>query len=182
MATKIYSKEMILEKAFNYCSKNGLEALSVRRLAKEIGSSVMPLYDTFDSKKGLIEALVYYVVKLSFPTEGYADYRERCLGMLTFAMDYPLFYIDLIKLNKQFKFTKDHLDSYEIMMRNDTQLKDFPFNILAEINSSIEVFIMGLIIRESSELPIKNEQRKYLEKKLNDFITRLIKSYLTERS
>lgn len=177
LAQKIYSKEKILEEAFKYCSKNGIEALSVRRLASKIGSSVMPIYDTFDSKEGLIRALVNYAIQLSFPTEGHGDYRNRCMGMLKFAMDYPLFYIDLVKLNKQLKFTKDHLVSFDIMMKNDTLLKELPFHKLFEINTSVEFYMMGMILWESSELPISTDRKENLEEKLDDYITRIIKSY-----
>jgi len=177
MAKKIYSREYIIEVAFEHCSKNGLEGLSVRRLAQKMGSSVMPIYDAFDSKEGLIEALVDYAVKMTFPTQGYDSYLQRCMYLLNFAMNKPLFYIDMLKLNKKLNFTKDHLESFEIMMRNDPTLQGYSFNDLAKINATIEVYMMGLILWESSDLPISKERKDILRNKLDDFIHRIIKSY-----
>lgn len=178
MAKKIYSEKIILEEAFKHCSKNGLEGLSVRRLAKKMGSSVMPIYDTFDSKEGLIRALVDYAVQMTFPTEGYENYRERCMYLLDFGMTYPLFYIEMLKLNKKYNFTKNHLFSFETMMRNDSEFKNLSFEQLAKINSAIETYIMGLILWESSEQPINDQRKNLIMEKLKDFMDRIIKSYI----
>lgn len=178
MAKKIYSREMILEKAFDHCSKNGLEGLSVRRLAKKMGSSVMPIYDAFDSKDGLIKALVDYAIQMTFPLEGYDKYTDRCMYLLEFGMNYPLFYVEMVKLNKKYNFTKNHLLSFEKMMRNDLRLAELPFNQLAKINSTIETFIMGLILWESSEIPINDDRKVFIKEKFDDFMIRIIKSYI----
>lgn len=178
MAKKVYSENLILEEAFKYCSKNGLDSLSVRILAKKMGSSVMPIYDAFDSKEGLIEALVNYTIQKTFPIEGYEKYSDRCMQLLDFGMAYPSFYMDMVKLNKKHNFTKNHLFLYEKMMRNDDLLKDFSFKELSKLNSTIEVYIMGLILWESSDVPISKERMSVIRNKLKDFMNRIIQTYI----
>ena len=51
------TREQLLETAARILSEEGVGAVSVRRLASEVGTSTRAIYSLFDSKEGLLRAL-----------------------------------------------------------------------------------------------------------------------------
>ena len=64
MSSKKYKKDIILKVAYELSKEIGLEALSMRKIANKVGCSVMPLYESFNSKEGLLSALSTFNEKL----------------------------------------------------------------------------------------------------------------------
>lgn len=50
----VFQKEEIIKAAFNLIAETGIEGLSARKIARRLGSSVMPVYSTFASMDALI--------------------------------------------------------------------------------------------------------------------------------
>lgn len=178
MAKKQYTNDMILDTAFELCAKVGLQGLSVRRLAAKLGCSVMPIYDAFDSREGLIDALHNYAIKRTFPIDGYSCYDDRCIALLEVAMEYPLFYIDMIRLNSSHNITGKYVNEFKTMMRNDPRTASLSLESMNQLNSTVEMQIMGMILWESTVLPIADKRRTILRNRLKDFIQRIIQSYI----
>ena len=177
MAKKIYTKEEILQNAFELCCNSGIDTLSVRMLAKRVGCSVMPIYDSFDSKEGLIEALINYAITKTFPEETYSSFIERYMILLEYAMKYPKFYLDIARVTRRINIDKEHIRKLTNMMRRESKLMYLPFEVLQTINSLIEFQLLGLIMYESSTGPIKEGMKDELRRYLSNYITRIINSY-----
>jgi AcrR family transcriptional regulator len=65
------SRERIAEAALAFIERNGLEALTTRRLAEELGIGTMTLYGYFRDKEELLDALVDVVAaRLEVPSGG----------------------------------------------------------------------------------------------------------------
>ncbi len=53
----VLTKEVILDAAFSIVRENGLNALSARNVARQIGSSVRPIYNAYVNMEGLKQEL-----------------------------------------------------------------------------------------------------------------------------
>lgn len=72
------SKERILESALKLADSEGMEALSMRRLAAELGVDPMAIYYHVPNKEALISGLVESVFsEIQVPLSGDEDWREQ---------------------------------------------------------------------------------------------------------
>jgi AcrR family transcriptional regulator len=80
MARKALSRERILEAAMRLADERGIESLSMRKLAHELGVEAMSLYNHFASKAALTDAMADAVMaEVELPESG--DWRSairRC--------------------------------------------------------------------------------------------------------
>ncbi|MGA9762749.1 MAG: TetR/AcrR family transcriptional regulator [Gaiellaceae bacterium] len=73
---KTLSRRSVIEAALTLGDKEGLEALSLRRVARELGVTPMALYRYVDSKDGLLAAVSERVFEeFELPTESDEDWR-----------------------------------------------------------------------------------------------------------
>lgn len=82
MATRTLTPEEIAATALELVDRDGLEALSMRRLADELGVGTMTLYGYFRSKAELLDALMdasVTVTDADLPSEG--PWRERIVAL-----------------------------------------------------------------------------------------------------
>jgi AcrR family transcriptional regulator len=75
--------DRILEVAVKICERDGFEAISMRRLADELGVSPMAMYRHVEAKAQLLELIAdKYIVALDL-AEDEPDWRERLIRMFT---------------------------------------------------------------------------------------------------
>lgn len=67
----------ILLTALRLADQEGLDRLSMRRLATELGVEAMTLYHHFPNKNALLDGLVEHVVSQAVPASGGTSWRER---------------------------------------------------------------------------------------------------------
>jgi AcrR family transcriptional regulator len=81
------SRERLLRAAIDFADRNGIEALSMRKLARELGVEAMTLYYYIANKKDLLEAMTDLVAaQIELPPEA-ADWREATRARATSAHD-----------------------------------------------------------------------------------------------
>ncbi len=89
-----FSREEIIEAAFQLAREKGLAEITARNVAQQLGSSVAPIYVNFSSIEELIEAVVQRVFAISremLEKERDADYFTRIgRASLAFAREYPV--------------------------------------------------------------------------------------------
>ena len=88
-ATK-YLKEDIIEAACAVVKREGLTAINARRVAKELGCSVQPIFYQFENMEDLKQATIAHIRKIyqSYMIEG----SKEELAYIRFAKDYPDFF------------------------------------------------------------------------------------------
>lgn len=95
-----FTKEQILEAAFNLVITKGIDALSARVLAKELGSSVAPIYVNFKNTQELFGAVMQRVGQTvwEYSTKPYTNHGffNIGIGQLLIAKDFSTLYRDLI--------------------------------------------------------------------------------------
>lgn len=70
------TRERILHTAIRLADEEGLESLSMRRLAQELGVEAMSLYNHVESKDDLLDGIVDLIVaEIEVPTIGGADWK-----------------------------------------------------------------------------------------------------------
>ena len=72
------SRRRILEAAIKLADREGLEALSMRRLGRELGVEAMSLYNHVPNKEALLNGMVrVFLERLEIPLNGSGSWEER---------------------------------------------------------------------------------------------------------
>ena len=53
-----FSKQEIVNAAFDIAKNEGLDAITIRKVAHKLGSSIAPIYVNFDNVEQLVQAVV----------------------------------------------------------------------------------------------------------------------------
>ena len=70
------SRERVLRAAVEYADRNGIEALSMRKLARELGVEAMTLYYYVANKNDLLEGMADLVAAEIEPPPDDLDWKE----------------------------------------------------------------------------------------------------------
>lgn len=111
-----FTRDAIVDAALTIAAAEGLEAITARKIAEELGCSVAPLYANFGTLDDLIGAVVEKIETLSAgilaSTPGRDLFERIGRASLAFARDYPVLFRDLVlKPNP-------HLESFEKSYEN----------------------------------------------------------------
>ena len=93
----VFTKEIVLNTTYELVKKEGMESINARRIAKELNSSVHPIFRHFKDMEELKEAVYekiyakYREYMLSGANEDKA-YKKMGLSYIKFAKDYPEFF------------------------------------------------------------------------------------------
>ena len=78
------SRDIVVRKAVEIANRDGIHALSMRRLAKDLGVEAMSLYHHFSSKEALLDAMIDVVfTEIVLPPKG--KWRDRLRARATSA-------------------------------------------------------------------------------------------------
>lgn len=160
MSNKIFTRDKILKEAAQYANEVGLDRISIRSLSRRLGSSVMPIYESFNNKKLLIEALLELILKENHSN---IKYFERNNEILKYGLYYPSLYRD-VQIKSQTLSNKNYYYEKIIrMMSEDLSLSSFNHDELKSIHFDLMVYINGLISRSEFENYSYEEFKKILE-------------------
>lgn len=98
-----FTKQDIVLAAFDIAKTDGIESITIRKVAERLGSSIAPIYVNFNDAEELIQQVVdkTFQVARGLITEQKSGQPFRDIGMasLRFAKEYPVLYRDLIMKN-----------------------------------------------------------------------------------
>ena len=155
---KKFSKDQIIEKAFEIARVEGIEAITARRIANVLECSVAPIYVNFKDIEDLKKAVVSKIFEISksFSDVKYTGDKFLDIGIasLRFAKEYSVFFRDLL-LNKN-----SYMNDYDEKMGNDIvdfiseekDLKVFSKDELNIIFLKMRIFQLGLSTMVANEL------------------------------
>jgi len=87
------SRERVLQAAVELADEHGIDAVSMRRVARELGVEAMSLYNHVDNKEDILTGMVDLVVAQMSVAEGGADWRtgmrQTILGAREVLMAHP---------------------------------------------------------------------------------------------
>ena len=155
-----FTKEQIIEAAFNIARRKGLKSLTTRSLAEELGASVRPIYSFFKSMEELEEELVKKAVELLYEwmvRERTGDpWIDHGIGYVMFAQEEKHLFRG-INNEKNIKYFKKYGDLIWNTLTNS--LSDYPgFQGLSaeqiyKIQATRWLFAHGLAFQVSNPPP-----------------------------
>jgi AcrR family transcriptional regulator len=144
-----FSRESIVEAAFEIAQREGLSGITVRNVARRLGSSVAPIYVNFETIDDLVKAAVERIYAVSnellASQTGPSVFARIGKASIEFARRYPILFRELsVQPNP-------HRASYETVeetmipaMAQDENFQGWPHEELRELFLRMRVFHTGM--------------------------------------
>lgn len=155
---KKFSKEQIIDTAFEIARVEGFDSITIRKVAEELGSSIAPIYVNFND----VDELTREVVKKTFYisnqilTEQDTGNPFHDIGMasLRFAKEYSVLFRDLVmKQNDYMNDYDQEMDNALVeQMKLDPELEGFNDIELKNILLKMRIFHVGLSVMVANGL------------------------------
>lgn len=176
-----FSMEQIIEAAFNIANIDGIDGITIRKVASQLKSSIAPIYVNFKDVEELKRAVVKRVVEVSqrmlkeqntgtpFGDIGYAS--------LQFAREHPVLFRDFVMKPNDYLVDYDQEMGDELVahMKKDPELKDFTDEELKVILFKMRAFQTGLSVMVANGLlPQKldiEKMKEMLDSVAEDIVT-----------
>lgn len=176
-----FTKQQIIDCAFHIAKSEGLNSITIRKVAEKLGSSIAPIYVNFDNvddlKKEVIKKLVTVSKELLAEQNSGSPFLDLGMASLLAAKMYPAVFTEFI-LNPN-----SHVEEYEqemeqtvlVAIQEDQELQEFSQEEAMTIFLKMKIFQTGLSIMASNDLLPKELSEaqiiKLLESTGEDFIT-----------
>lgn len=156
-----FTKQDIVLAAFDIAKTDGIESITIRKVAERLGSSIAPIYVNFNDVQELLQQVVeraFHVARgMIMEQQSGQPFRDIGMASLRFAKEYPVLYRDLMmKDNPHMKNTPEQLDEVIGLMRQDPELGGFSDQELQSILLNMQVFQTGLCVMVANDLFTKN--------------------------
>lgn len=159
-----FSREQIIDTAFEIAKTDGIGNVTIRKIAEKIGSSVAPIYVNFENMDELNEALVERIVGVSqqllIEESTGKPFDDMGRASLRFAIEYSVLFRDLVMKNNRYMKGYDEKMMPQLVeeMQKDPEMKDFTADELKTILLKMKIFQMGLSVMAANGL-LPNEYK-----------------------
>ncbi|ACX67528.1 TetR/AcrR family transcriptional regulator [Paenibacillus sp. Y412MC10] len=156
-----FTKQDIVLAAFDIAKTDGIESITIRKVAERLGSSIAPIYVNFNDVQELLQQVAeraFHVARgMIMEQQSGQPFRDIGMASLRFAKEYPVLYRDLMmKDNPHMKNTPEQLGEVIALMRQDPELAEFSDQELQSILLNMQVFQTGLCVMVANDLFTKN--------------------------
>ncbi|OPX83337.1 MAG: Tetracycline repressor protein class H [Pelotomaculum sp. PtaB.Bin104] len=183
MGPKIkFTREQIIDAAFEIAKTEGIDNITMRKIAEKMGSSVAPIYVNFKNTDELIEALIERVISISqqllIEESTGNPFRDMGSASLRFAMEYSVLFRDLVMKNNNYMKSYDEkmIPALIKEMKKDPELVGFTVDELKTILLKIRIFQLGLSVMAANGLLPKDYQKQDLMDLLSSAANDVIRS------
>lgn len=144
-----FTREDILDASFDIFRREGLNALSVRKIAAVVGSSTAPVYSCFSGIDEIREALMQEAFErfICYTGKTYTGdiFLNIGVGMLEFAKDYPIVYRTIFLEDARGKDMFSRFSgTSKVQMRKEPSLRIFNDAEIESILDKLTVYTHGL--------------------------------------
>ncbi|WP_368655034.1 TetR/AcrR family transcriptional regulator [Ornithinibacillus sp. 4-3] len=152
-----FSMEQIINAAFEIAKKEGIDGITIRKVADLLGSSIAPIYVNFSDVKELKQAVIKKVVQLSqqlvYEQNSGSPFQDIGLASIQFAKEYPVLSKDFIMKPNEYVGDYDEGMGNELVehMKKDPDLVGFTDQELMMILFKMRAFQTGLTIMISNK-------------------------------
>ncbi|MCI1773993.1 MAG: TetR/AcrR family transcriptional regulator [Paenibacillus lautus] len=153
-----FSKEQIINSAFHIAKTEGLDKVTIRKIADHLGSSSAPIYVNFNDVDEVKRAVIHKVVELSQQMlqehQSGNPFRDIGIASLKMAMEYPVLIRDFaLEPNEYLKnYDEEMVRELVNMMQKDPGLEDFTEEELMAILLKMRIFQTGLTLMAANGL------------------------------
>jgi AcrR family transcriptional regulator len=167
-----FTPEIILAQAFEIVRKEGLDALSARRIAKELGCSTQPVYDAYVSMPELLNAVIekakeYALTYFSKESRANPPFLSFGLRYFQFAQEekllFKLLFLDGL-IGISLEGMGQPFNSLLGGLKNDPSLQGLSEESLKRLGTNMWIYLHGL-----TTLVYKNPQKqagKFIQEQL----------------
>ena len=155
-----FSREQIIDAAFRIASREGMDGITVRKIAAELGSSVAPVYVNFSDLEEVRDAVVERIVDISRQileeSASGRPFRDIGLASIRFAKRYPVISRDLtLRPNRYLEAYRSRMEvPLTERMEADPELAEFSPKQRRELLFKMQVFQTGLtVMTATGQLP-----------------------------
>ncbi|MEH7238558.1 TetR/AcrR family transcriptional regulator [Bacillus sp. JJ1562] len=153
---KKFSKQQIIEAAFEIAKKEGMSNITIRKVADHLGSSIAPIYVNFNNVDELAEAVMQKVFELSYQLLSEENsgkpFHDIGVASLRFAKEYPVLFRDFVMNQNNYtqNYNQDMGQGLVEQMKGDEDLEAFSDEELMTILLKMRIFTTGLSIMVAS--------------------------------
>lgn len=153
-----FSKEQIIDAAFEIARIEGLDSITIRKVAEKIGSSIAPIYVNFETVDGLKEEVVKKTFAVSHQLLQEQDsgnpFHDIGMASLRFAKEYNVLFMDLVMKQNEYMNEYDETMGKDLvqLMKKDKDLKGFTDEELMNILLKMRIFQVGLSVMVANNL------------------------------
>lgn len=174
-----FSKEAIIDAAFEIAKTEGIDSITVRKVADKLGSSIAPIYVNFTEVDELKQAVVVklhdiaqQMLRTQYSTDPFLDIG---IASIKLAREYSVLFKDLImNSNRYLPSVQPSSTNIVKQMQESTNLSGFSEEELAGIMFKMQVFQLGLSVMDvNGMLPENFDEEviiRLLESAGKDFI------------
>jgi AcrR family transcriptional regulator len=155
-----FTKEQIIDAAFEIAKTEGIDNITMRRIAEKMGSSVAPIYVNFKNINELMEALIERITNIGqqFLSEERSGtpFYDMGKASLRFAIEYSVLFRDLVMSNNSYMkgYDEEMVPVFVEEMKKDPELEGFTDDELKTILLKMRIFQMGLsVMAANGSLP-----------------------------
>jgi AcrR family transcriptional regulator len=155
---KKFSKQQIIDAAFEIARIEGIDSITIRKVADKLGSSIAPIYVNFNDVDELIKEVVRKTFEVSkqllHEQNSGNPFRDIGIASLRFAKEFSVLYRDLVmKNNPHMKYYEQEVGNDLIeLMKNDPELEGFKDEELMNILFKMKIFQTGLSVMVANGL------------------------------
>jgi len=183
--TKKFAKEEIIKVAFEIARTEGFEKLNARRIAKELNSSVNPIFNNFRNMKELKNAVYHKIYELykSYmlrDIESPKAYKSMGLNYIKFAQDYPEFFKIIFMQNTNLN-AEDFImadDAGDEVIKKGQILTGLDYKAQKKFHVKVWIFTHGIACLVATKtIKFSDEEISNL---LENTVREMLKGYLKE--
>lgn len=171
---KIYDKHTILEAAIVLAKEVGFRKLTMRKLASKLNCSVMPIYDSYESKEDLIKDVFDEVVRDNNKAD---TYFERNKQVLLSGIRSPQLFRDIKEYSPSSPELINHYKDTIGLMNKEDRLKNFTYDYQQSIHFDLLIYISGIVDRQLYSKGQNKEPEEFWLKIFDQFTEVLILGY-----
>ncbi|MFS0861066.1 TetR/AcrR family transcriptional regulator [Fredinandcohnia sp. 179-A 10B2 NHS] len=148
-----FTKETIIDAAFDIASAEGIDSITVRKVADKLGSSIAPIYVNFTEVEELKQAVlvkVHDIAQQMLATKYSSDpFLNIGIASIKFARQYSVLFKDLImNSNRYLNNVQPSRTNILEQMQESTSLSGYSDEELAGILFKMQVFQLGLSVMD----------------------------------
>ncbi|WP_159881823.1 TetR/AcrR family transcriptional regulator [Paenibacillus puerhi] len=164
-----FTKESIVSAAFEVAREEGIDHITIRKIAAKLGSSIAPIYVNFTDVEEVKQEVLTYIQRLSqqMLMTAYSPDPFLNIGIasLKFARQYPVLFKDLVMNTNRFvKDVQQPPGSLIDQMKQAPELVGFTDEELMDIFFKMQVFQMGISVMDvNGLLPEEADEEKLIK-------------------
>lgn len=151
---KKFSVEQLINAAYNIALEDGIDGISIRKVASALGSSIAPIYVNFKDVQELKKEVVLKVIKMAEDITFEQNSENKFLNLgraaILYARTSPKIFQDYV-INAQGEYqNKEILDQFILnYIKDDELLQDFNDEELQEFIFKMKAFQNGVALLAS---------------------------------